>query len=293
MALTAGRRSRKKRTARVGKVENPYIASAGIPKLTRSVVAVIDILGYKQSIYEELTPSAQVALLRRLRRAFDAVEEYLYDTGDTKHQKRAFWVAKAFTDNIVIGCPVHDDAESEMGIIFSNLSWLQMEMVREGLFLRGGLAVGDLYMDGELVFGRGLLEAYEAESTMARDPRIVLAASARKYVRKHIGYYVSGPEGSPQYRDLLRDSDGQVFLNYLSCILDDDPPAFSLLSEHGHQVREMLNKFQSHPLIWSKYLWTASYHNFFCEDYGSRALRYRLKRARLLLSPKKIEVSEL
>lgn len=74
----------------------------------------------------------------------------------------------------MIGYPIHTDGEIELGNAFSDLSYFQMIMSMEGFFIRGGIAIGDLYMDEITVFGSGLMEAYQAETTLARDPRIVL-----------------------------------------------------------------------------------------------------------------------
>ena len=55
---------------------------------------------------------------------------------------------RAFTDNIVIGYPIRGrgDAESELVTIFRNLSYFQMKLTMDGFFVRGAIAVGELYM---------------------------------------------------------------------------------------------------------------------------------------------------
>jgi hypothetical protein len=79
-------------------------------------------------------------------------------------------------------------------------------MTIDGFFIRGGVAVADVYFDEEIVFGPGLLEAYATESQRARDPRIVLADSCLQYIAE-------SSSGS-----LLKDADGQLFVNYLNKI---------------------------------------------------------------------------
>jgi hypothetical protein len=58
---------------------------------------------------------------------------------------------KGFTDNIVIDYPISQDAEHEMGYTFSTLCFFQLLMITHGFFMRGGNAIGKLYMDD----GRG------------------------------------------------------------------------------------------------------------------------------------------
>jgi hypothetical protein len=88
---------------------------------------------------------------------------------------------------------------------------------------------------------------------------------------------------------LIRGRDGQYFVNYLfddhiaseqvdttakggtySGSLDPVPqPAMStVLETHRAAVVEGLFDNQSNPRVYEKYLWTASYHNFFCRRYG-------------------------
>src|SRR5258708_21417480 len=77
------------------------------------------------------------------------------------------WEVKAFTDNIVIGCPIYlnePDAEAELGSVLLSVREYQLTMVHAGFFVRGGISISQLYMDDEIVFSDALMEAYSAES---------------------------------------------------------------------------------------------------------------------------------
>jgi hypothetical protein len=140
-------------------------------------------------------------------------------------------------------------------------------MTIHGFFIRGGMAIGDLYMDDEIVFGGGLIEAFETEQSRARDPRIVLAGSAVQYVRHHLEYYAR-IEQAPQYDHLLKDRDGQLFINYLYPVIefvDEYAIGEEEILRHKQIVQTRLGQYISEPTIWSKYLWVANYHNWFCD----------------------------
>ena len=175
---------------------NPYVGPNGEPTLKYSVVSFIDILGYTDLVNSAGTRQESQSLLIRLHRALQASREHVdpkrSDDTLTKLSKKDLSAFSAFTDNIVIGHPIHDDGEIELGRIFNDLSYFQMLMAMEGFFVRGAIAIGDLYMDDITVFGPGLIEAYEAETTLARDPRIVLGPSAQRAVNKHLKYYGQG-----------------------------------------------------------------------------------------------------
>ena len=140
-------------------------------------------------------------------------------------------------------------------------------MAIEGFFLRGALSVGDAYVDEIAVFGGALMEAYVAESTLARDPRIILTNTAIAAVKRHLTYYTHAST-APHVRDVLRDSDGQWFLNYLESVLlaeHEAEPFYADLLRHKKAVEEKLQEHRGAPAVWSKYAWVAGYHNFFCD----------------------------
>lgn len=250
---------------------NPYHVEGVGPTLRRSVFVFMDILGYSEMIRHSEAGGCQQDMLRRLHQALSTGREWLEDNSMPAElrllSKKDFYALKAFTDNIVIGWPVRDDAEAEFGSAFSKLAIFQFQMVTEGFFIRGAISVGDAYVDEIAVFGSALSEAYSGESTMARDPRIILTASAIAAAKQHLTYY-GNPSYAPHTREILRDSDGQWFLNYLDCVLiaeDEHGPFYDQLEKHKAAVEEKLKEHRGNPPIWSKYSWVATYHNFFCD----------------------------
>jgi hypothetical protein len=166
-------------------------------------------------------------------------------------------------------------------------------MVNAGFFVRGAVSVADAFVDEVAVFGNALNEAYTAESQFARDPRIVLTRSAVDTVKKHLHYYGTRDD-CPYTRELLRDCDGQWYLNYLHCVLtptdDGGDPCYATLLGHKQIVEEQLNQFRDQPSIWSKYMWVARYHDYFCEQYSKYFPRkYRINQDLLRLYPSLID----
>lgn len=276
---------------------NPYLDEATNPLLLRSVVAFIDILGYEELVLEADTSSAPYDFLAHLRDALGSaighLDEKLGEDGPDlvlRLGKKDRYRVRTFTDNIVIGFPVRDDAESELGSVFWRLAFFQLSMVNQGFFLRGGISVGNLFMDERVVFGRGLIEAYRGERERARDPRIILTDSAKAAVKQHLIYY-SDPASSPQARELFVDADGQYFLNYLNTILlaeNEQGPFYEELEKHKQSVEERLRICKDRPSLWSKYAWVAGYHNFFCDQYSYFSEEYKVDLSKLQMSPSRI-----
>lgn len=258
------------------------------------------MLGYGDLIRESCTPPENLKLLARLHTALQRSRKWLDGPvtnestlkdpeEEEEEEDEDLHALVAFTDNVVIGWPVDafglpeteldpilDDAESQLGLAFMGIAGFQFEMANAGFFVRGAVAVGEAYVDEYCVFGKGLLEAHEGESSLARDPRVVLTSSARDRVNSHLRYY-GRSVGAPQNRELLRDIDGQWFLNYLDTIhiSGDDRPYLDGLRSHKTSVEAQLNQHRQSPAVFAKYSWVAGYHNYFCDlhDYGD----YKIK----------------
>lgn len=251
---------------------NPYHSNDAKPALKKSVFVYMDILGYSQLISMAERDGTQESLFAEL---YDALsegrkwlrDEELGDLPDGFLGMKDTYVLKAFTDNIVISWPIRRDGEGELGSAFFKLIYFQFVMTKRGFFIRGAISAGDAYVDDVAVFGSALNEAYKGETTLARDPRIILTDSAVRYVKEHLSYYAPS-HIAPQVRYVLCDADGQWFVNYLECVLsaeDEVGPFFDELLAHKAAVELKLSEYKNDPSIFAKYAWVANYHNYFCD----------------------------
>jgi hypothetical protein len=229
----------------------------------------MDILGYTKIIQDAVATGKQQDILRSLYVALTKGRDWLEDK-DLSHEFKEQmgkddYALKAFTDNIVIGWPTYKDGEGELGAAFLKLQYFQLQMVLNGFFIRGALSVNDAYIDEIAVFGTALIEAHEGESNLAHFPRIILMPSAVNTTKMHMEYH-GGPKFA-KIQEVLRDSDGQWFINYLGCLVSEDfeGEIFHLIMDHKKMVGSKLSEFRNQPAIWPKYVWVARYHNYFCE----------------------------
>lgn len=242
----------------------------GQPQMRDSVVLLLDILGYRQSIQEADDTSKQAALLAALHKALKRHRSRLTPRlgGGVR-----WYAIRAFTDNIVIGRPLLSkvsDGESELGHMLINSGEYQLALAREGFFVRGAITVGPHFMDKYAVFGPALVEAYELETQRAVYPRIILSERARALVKHHVGYYAGGAINAPHDSELLVDDDGEWFVNYLDVArLDEDPALLPwyerFVRRHRRHLREKILAYRHDRRVLEKYLWTGRYHNFVCD----------------------------
>lgn len=248
---------------------SPYFAADGQPRQRQSVVAFMDVLGFKEEIQEAHREGNSDELLRRFASVVKEPYKAFRETFEWIKDPKRSWEVKAFTDNVVIGYPIlsRGDTEFELGEIVDEAGLFQLWLALEGFFVRGGIAIGELYLDEDMAFGAGLLDAHRAEEE-ADVPRIVLAESSVAHVEKHVRYYAS-PRIAPQDDALLIDEDGRHVVNYLDNIWPNrtEEPDLRSLAKHRDIVSAKLDEHRARPHVWAKYAWVARYHNFFCESF--------------------------
>lgn len=258
------------------------------PGLVNSIVCAIDILGFSQMIIDSCKQGSGNKLLREINYLINKNKQCIIPN------KYSQGKIKIFTDNMVVAYPIKDDGEEELDEILENVSEYQFNLALEGLFVRGGISMGDFYINEDIVFGPALLDAHHTESQIACYPRIILD---KKTVGKLQGY-INNYDDVPQEHKILIDNDGQWFLNYLNTIFkyykecnneyEFERIKLALLQRHKEKIEELLLKHQENIRVWDKYVWTANYHNCFCDLYFPQEKDLKISRKMLLSWPRQI-----
>ncbi len=245
-------------------ISHPYFKDKN-PFQRLSFCVYMDILGFTDEIIATTSPEDEQDLLNRLYSALQVGGTWMKPkVYELESDFGLAWIAKIFTDNIVLGYPIQSgDGESEFGAVIQKLSYYQLTMALEGFFVRGGFSVGQLFVGDDVVYGKALLESYKIENSIASNPRVVLSKEVMELVSQHLKYY-GNPKHSPHYSDILIDSDNQPFVNYLANTVGDGAVDAGILDRHKEKIETNLKRHESNPKIWSKYLWVANYHNYFC-----------------------------
>jgi hypothetical protein len=234
------------------------------PRLVQSYCVFADFLGFRQQIQDSVKNGEEQAIFKRFMEEIEPEIENTINPGpeDDIEGFPRMWDAKVFTDNVVLGYSLWSDrGEKEFGHAITQLLEFQYAVAMKGFFVRGGWAVGNLFMNRNTVFGAALIEAYDLESQVAKHPRIVLSETMRGMVFMHMARYSSDP---PQCLHLLVDEKGILFTNYLSEAIVDGEVQWHELRRHADLVAERLAQFEGNEAVYAKYLWLAGYHNFFC-----------------------------
>lgn len=247
------------------KEERPaYTLDDQTPIPQRSVVSFVDILGYSNKVLEAAKEKRTDKFLYDFRQALFAASAYF--------EVEALCHAFNFTDSVVVGWPIAKDDDSEVPLCVScwNLAAYQLTMSYYGLFIRGGVSIGEAYFDEYVQSGEAFLMAHDIEEHQAIYPRIILSEEAVAEARISCGYY--SDKDCPLNQLFAVDADGAIFVNYLSSVFEIFDPDTSrqdieeYITEHRNAIERNLKATANHPRVYRKYQWVAKYHDFFCEE---------------------------
>lgn len=240
----------------------PYFDNQGNPTLIESAIVVADILGYENIV----------------RHAFDRNKQQEKLDFFYKHIKNAYlnvrdpskvkWCVKVFSDNLIVAYPFRgqDNGCFEFYQACYSIGHFQLELAQNGIFIRGGISLGQAHVSDLLVFSSTFGELKAAER-QAENPRVILLESAQKYL-------IDNPEvgGNPQLNPIIGDDSGIKFINYMYPLgIKDDLKRKEIVKSHKKYVESNLNKFrpdrnQGIRKEYDKYVWVAGYHNAFCKS---------------------------
>src|SRR5881394_1122419 len=133
------------------------------------LISYIDILGFRELVAEK-SPNFISKAIRRV------IEATAPDAQILKRNRENYI---NFSDLIVHTVPILSPANKKFreGLAFveiNSLALAQAALIGEGLLLRGALTIGEIERTYSVLFGPGLISAYELERHQAQFPRIVV-----------------------------------------------------------------------------------------------------------------------
>lgn len=228
-----------------------FFASDGTPRLAHCAVLFVDLLGITQLA----TSAGAATYLTTLNDALRSSRDFLREDSP--------WPAAYFSDSLVIVSPVASGSEcSAVTGLAAQAAALQMNLMLHGYAMRGGLAIGEIHLSRNLLFGPGLIQAYQLEERAARDPRIVLSEQAAQIVRAG-----ASDDNAELGWTLLEDQDERLVVDYLTSAIVEYrlEPAEDGLMFHRELIVRRLKEHRANIAVWSKWVWVAQYHNAVCE----------------------------
>lgn len=232
-------------------------ADGSDPRLLDSIVAFLDVLG-TASAMDETDPVDLETRFASFRNAWAEAEK----NAELRPGDPDAWLGVAtFSDSLVVANVVGpcDDTEHPLGTVVDAAAQFQLSLALHGLFARGGISRGPVWISRTLAYGPGLVRAYRTESKYAVYPRMILGPNVASDVRTHVDYSDAGESWADWH--LLVDAGGTVFVNYLAYAGDWTKP-LSVVERHREAVTAALFDSRGMAKVEDKFHWLARYHNF-------------------------------
>lgn len=236
-------------------------------KYEQKIVAFLDVLGWREIV--KLSTSSQNDIIKMLGKTlaiFKSTENF-YNSLKGMLPNNHGWpgnpVVTQFSDSIVIS--VSDDQHGQSALI-NALYLLTSNLIQYGFLIRGAIVRGGIYHNDGIIFGQGLIDAYELEKKSCF-PRIILS--------EELANEWSGREqldGSLPWRN---GSDGYSFFNFIPPFMGS--PFFKtdesseLWCVRLNEIRKLILYNAEDKIlkdeVFAKYQWLAEYFDAVCDEY--------------------------
>lgn len=197
-------------------------AYTGEIKYENRLVAFIDILGFKDIIKDSEQNADKLRLIydsllflkskekpAEWSLQFIEIEEDAQKRGVENFDIINKTSCTCFSDSIVVSVQIGDNNINEMtSTLIANLSFIGAKLMTEGILLRGAITIGNIiHQDNGLVMGQALIDAYQLEINIVKNPRIILSDK----LLKQLNYpFLMKKDRYPYHQYINRFEDGCV-----------------------------------------------------------------------------------
>lgn len=209
----------------------------------KRVIIYIDLLGFKDFI--EYTVRTSLNHGEKIQSAYGFFS-FLKDLLKIESSPTPKKQVTHFSDLIVISFPA-DDFEAFYGELF-DLLIICSNCITHGFLVRGSVVYGQLVHTEDIIFGPGLVEAYEIEKSRAIYPRILIEKTI-------IHDLIESNKSVLDIFDIISvDEDGEYYLDYFVKAKNqlDTPLQFLLLTK---KLTTIAKSISNNPVLKPKSQW--------------------------------------
>lgn len=217
-------------------------------KLELRYVIFLDILGFKNMVNDNI--DKVILALRMIKQFF--LEMYEWEKEEDLEDAVKVTL---FSDSIIIS--IKKDVLAQM--LVWHIAWLQLHLFTKGILIRGGIDVGYIYQDENMVFGDGLVSAYNLESEYAIFPRVIIGKNAERW--KMDEFRMDDVGKVTKHKARFRKDDGIPFVEYFTyffpCYMPNIP---SIIEPIRKTIILGLN--EDDMRVREKFEWLKEYYNY-------------------------------
>lgn len=227
-------------------------------KYERRIVAFIDILGWSNQVYSTSQTQDEIVKLGGILKAIQSISNFLINlpTLPDGSQFPGDIRITQFSDCIVASA---EDSYAGKQRIESLISNLYEATYIHGVFLRGGVTIGDIHHKTNMVFGPALNDAYNLESKEAIYPRIILG--------HHLGLYWQDTTELLGQAWKKSNHDEYFYYNFMppfkggEFFMQNKELWKNRLDIYAKEILKNAKSNLKNQSIFNKYVWLAKYHD--------------------------------
>ena len=215
------------------------------------IILFLDFLGFREIVESTVDNEGN---LHSLLKAIDR----LYDIGRESADLYQTRSITTFSDSVVLSYAINE--QSAVFDLLNDIAFAVIDLAIWGYLIRGAVTIGELIHTKRYLVGPAMVRAYELESKVARNPRVLIDRKLISIARKaHADQHDGEHEARYVQTFMTKDEDGQHYFNYVSWrsvvettgMDDDDYPLY--LRDIGGILKRGLTK--TDPGVLSRFLW--------------------------------------
>lgn len=175
------------------------------------ICCFIDILGFKEHLDATIDPNGNdvVEKINSIKSILDLSKDITNDNGHSKTR-----VVTYFSDSIVISYEYNEESQLFWNLL--NLLHVSTELAINGFLTRGGVAIGKLIHNSEIIFGPALVKAYNIESKISKYPRIIVD---KKVIEEGLNFHSISNTKEEEEEHVMNivtlDDDDNYYIDYI------------------------------------------------------------------------------
>lgn len=229
------------------------------------VIVFIDILGFKEIIESTIDAKGKqkTKKVRELKKLLSLSKSILREHPEIAKSR----VVTRFSDSIVISFKYTEP--SQVFYTFLDILHLHIEFLNMGYVIRGGISHGKLYHTKKMIFGPGLVRAYEFESKYAIYPRVIIDSEVFDIGVKNA---IEGHSPSREREHLMnltrQDFDGKYFVEYIESAFAEIDYAEANFPNYLITLKKVITTGLQHSdvRVVQKFVWLKDKYNAFLKQ---------------------------
>lgn len=227
-------------------------------KPTKHIIAYLDFLGTKKRIANEQDNRPLEIIINTFKNISAKINK------SNEFSKKYNYLTKikyrSFSDNILIVISANKTkmlTTDAFDSILELVTKLYLDALQEGILVRGGITIGNIFVNDYTAYGKGLLRAIELEENIAYYPRIILDNNVDKYLND---VYLNSSK-------FLIDND---FIRYVNILKPFSPNNIdnNILNTIQDKLIQLLEEEQDNLKNLAKIKWLCQYYKSAVDKYN-------------------------